>query len=173
MSTNNPFAKHTSSLFGSRGCDIDQALTYAHEVMSALSVEQDKTAMMTAIMVVVNTAANAWTQSQGPSPEQEIAAAWVRDLVAQEVDRHAAGLQDKVDDIIKEWIGANLDIEEKMDEWVQNSLTFEDACDNRVERWIENNLDVSTQVDEAVDNMDLSEKIESAINDMDVVVRVR
>jgi uncharacterized membrane protein YheB (UPF0754 family) len=158
MSTNNPFAKHTSSLFGSRGCDIDQALTYAHEVMSALSVEQDKTAMMTAIMVVVNTAANAWTQSQGPSPEQEIAAAWVRDLVAQEIDKHAQGLQDKVHETVSEWLDENLD--DKVDEWVQNSLTFEDQCDHRVERWIENNLDIS-------------DKIEEAINDMDLVVRVR
>lgn len=173
MSTNNPFAKHTSSLFGSRGCDIDQALTYAHEVMSALSVESDKTAMMTAIMVVVNTAANAWTQSQGPSPAQEIAAAWVRDLVAQEVDRHAAGLQDKVDDIIKEWIGANLDIEEKMNEWAQNSISFEDACDTRIESWIENNLDVSSLVDDAMGDYDLSEKMEECIQNMDLVVRVR
>ena len=168
----NPFAQHTSTMFGSRGCDIDQALVYANDVISAMPVEVQSHAM-TALMVVVNTAANAWTQAQGPSPEQEIAAAWVRDLVAQEVDRHAAGLQDKVDDIIKEWIGANLDIEEKMNEWAQNSISFEDACDNRIESWIENNLDVSTQVAEAVDDMDFSEKIESTINDMDLVVRVR
>ena len=158
MSTNNPFAKHTSSMFGSRGCDIDQALAYAHDVMSALSAEQDKTPVLTAIMVLVNTAANAWTQSQGPSPEQEIAAAWVRDLVAQEIDKHAQGLQDKVHETVSEWLDENLD--DKVDEWVQNSLTFEDQCDHRVERWIENNLD-------------LSDKIEEAINDMDLVVRVR
>ena len=62
---------------------------------------------------------------------------------------------------------------DKVDEWVQNSLTFEDACDNRVERWIENNLDVSPQVSEALDDLDLGDKIESAINDLDLVVRVR
>ena len=159
MSTNNPFAKHTSNLFASRGCDVDQALTYAHEVMSALSVESDKTAMLTAIMVVVNTAANAWTQSQGPSPAQEVAAAWVRDLVAQEIDRHAEGLQEKVQESVVEWLDSNL--EEKMDEWAGNgTCAFEDNVDERVERWIENNLDISDQ-------------IESAINDMDLVVRVR
>jgi hypothetical protein len=159
MSTNNPFAKYTSNLFASRGCDVDAALTYAHEVMSALSVESDKTAMLTAIMVVVNTAANAWTQSQGPSPEQEIAAAWVRDLVAQEIDKHAQGLQDKVQESVVEWLDSNL--EEKMDEWVGNgTCAFEDNVDERVERWINNNLDISDQ-------------IESAINDLDLVVRVR
>ena len=171
MSTNNPFAKHTSNMFGSRGCDIDQALAYAHDVMSALSAEQDKTFVLTAIMVLVNTAANAWAQAQGPSPAEEIAAAWVRDLVAQEIDKHSQGLQDAVTRHISLWTDDNL--EEKMNEWANNSLYFEDACDNRIERWIENNLDVSTQVDEAVDNMDLSEKIESTINDMDLVVRVR
>jgi len=156
MSTN-PFTKHTSSMFGSRGCDIDQALVYANDVISAMPVEVQSHAM-TALMVVVNTAANAWTQSQGPSPEQEIAAAWVRDLVAQEIEKHAQGMQDKVDETVSEWIESNLD--GKLDEWVNNSLSFEDACDNRVERWINNNLDIS-------------DKIEEAINDMDLVVRVR
>mgnify|MGYP003704745353 FL=1 len=157
MSTNNPFAHHTNNLFASRGCDIDQAMSYAQDMITALPPEMHAHAT-TALMVVVNTAANAWTQSQGPSPAQEVAAAWVRDLVAQEIDRHATGMQDKVSEYIADWMENNL--EEKVDEWVQNSLTFEDSCDNRVERWIENNLD-------------LSDQIESAINDMDLVVRVR
>ena len=159
MSTNNPFAKHTSNMFGSRGCDIDQALAYAHDVMSALSAEQDKTPVLTAIMVLVNTAANAWAQAQGPSPAEEIAAAWVRDLVAQEIDKHAQGLQDKVSELVTEWMDENLD--DKVDEWVgSGSCSFEDNVDERVERWINNNLDIS-------------DKIEEAINDMDLVVRVR
>ena len=156
MSTN-PFTKHTSTMFASRGCDIDQALVYANDVISAMPVEVQSHAM-TALMVVVNTASNAWAQSQGPSPEQEIAAAWVRDLVAQEIDKHAQGLQDKVSELVTEWLDENLD--DKVDEWVQNSLTFEDQCDHRVERWIENNLD-------------LSDKISDTINDLDLVVRVR
>lgn len=167
----NPFAKHTSNLFASRGADIEAALAYASDLVNAIESGSDKTAAMTAVMVLVNTAANAWTQSQGPSPAEEIAAAWVRDLVAQEIDKHSQGLQDAVTRHISLWTDDNL--EEKMNEWANNSLYFEDACDNRIERWIENNLDVSTQVDEAVDNMDLSEKIESTINDMDLVVRVR
>ena len=157
MSTNNPFAKHTSTMFGSRGCDIDQALVYANDVIAAMPVEQQSHAM-TALMVVVNTAANAFPQATGPSPVQEVASAWIRDLVAQEIDKHATGLQDKVGELVTEWIDGNLD--GKLDDWANNSLAFEDACDNRVERWIENNLD-------------LSDQIESAINDMDLVVRVR
>ena len=139
-------------------CDIDQALAYAHDVMSALSAEQDKTPVLTAIMVLVNTAANAWTQSQGPSPAQEIAAAWVRDLVAQEIDKHAQGMQDKVGDLVSEWLDENLD--GKADEWARNSLSFDDLVDDRVERWINNNLDLDDQVRET-------------INDLDLVVRAR
>ena len=157
MSTNNPFAKHTSTMFASRGCDVDQALVYANDVISAMPVEVQSHAM-TALMVVVNTAANAFTQATGPSPVQEVASAWIRDLVAQEIDKHATGLQDKVGELVTEWIDGNLD--GKLDDWANNSLAFEDACDNRVERWIENNLD-------------LSDQIESAITDMDLVVRVR
>ena len=170
MSTNNPFRHHTNNLFGSRGCDIDAAISYANDVITAMPADQHVHAT-TALMVLVNTAANAWAQAQGPSPAEEIAAAWVRDLVAQEIDKHSQGLQDAVTRHISLWTDDNL--EEKMNEWANNSLYFEDACDNRIERWIENNLDVSTQVDEAVENMDLSEKIESTINDMDLVVRVR
>ena len=157
MSANNPFAHHTNNLFASRGCDIDAAIAYANEMITAMPADQHIHAT-TALMVLINTAANAWTQSQGPSPEQEIAAAWVRDLVAQEIDKHAQGLQDKVSETVSEWLDDHLD--DKVDQWVQNSLTFEDQCDYRVERWIENNLD-------------LSDKISDTINDLDLVVRVR
>ena len=157
MSTNNPFRHHTNNLFGSRGCDIDAAISYANDVITAMPADQHVHAT-TALMVLVNTAANAWAQAQGPSPAEEIAAAWVRSLVAQEIDKHAQGLQDKVTETVSEWMDENLD--DKVDEWVQNSLTFEDQCDHRIERWIDNNLDIS-------------DKISDTINDLDLVVRVR
>lgn len=160
MNTSNPFAKHSSPLFADRGCDIESALSYAHSIMDSLSNQQDRTPVLTALMVLINTASRAFEQAQGPSPAQEVSAAWVRELVVQEMDKHNQGLQDRVDDIVKDLIKANLDIEEKLDEWVQNSCVFDDACDNRVEVWIENNLD-------------LTSAIESAINDLDLVVRVR
>ena len=145
MSTNNPFAKHASTMFASRGCDIDQALVYANDVITAMPTDVQAHAM-TALMVVINTASNAWAQSQGPSP-------------AQEIDKHAQGLQDKVSELVTEWMDENLD--DKMDEWAgSGSCSFEDNVDNRVESWIENNLDLSKQVEEA-------------INDLDLVVRVR
>jgi len=82
MSTNNPFAKHTSSMFGSRGCDIDQALIYANEVISAMPGEVQAHAT-TALMVVVNTAANVFAQSQGPSPERLMVLDLVNQLVGE------------------------------------------------------------------------------------------
>ena len=60
----NPLRKHTSSLFASRGCDIDAAVAYAKEVIEAMSGEERPLAY-TAMMVVLNTAANAFDQAQG------------------------------------------------------------------------------------------------------------
>jgi len=170
MSTNNPFAKHTSTMFASRGCDVDQALVYANDVISAMPVEVQSHAM-TALMVVVNTAANAFTQATGPSPAQEVAAAWIRDLVAQEIDRHATGLQDSVAIHVSGWLSDNLD--SRLEDWVENSMSFEDAVDNRVDRWIDNNLDISSQLESALEEYDFEDKVTSAINNLDLVVSVR
>ena len=168
MSTNNPFAKHTSSMFGSRGCDIDQALIYANEVISAMPGEVQAHAT-TALMVVVNTAANVFAQSQGPSPEKQIAAAWVRELVAQEIEKQS--LQTSAVETVIGWLSDNLD--DRLDDWANNSMGFDDSVSVVIERWIENNLDVSSQVESALEEFDLSDKIKSAINDMDLVVRTR
>ena len=158
MSTNNPFAKHTSNLFASRGCDIDLALSYAFDVMQGLSNESDKTAMMTGIMVIVNTASNAFTQATGPSPEKIAIMELINQITGEHINSAFNDLNEQVQDKVSAWMENNLD--GRLDDWVNNSMSFEDACDNRVERWIENNLD-------------LSDQIESAINDMDLVVRVR
>jgi len=166
--SNNPFAKHTSNLFGSRGCDIDQALIYANEVISAMPGEVQAHAT-TALMVVVNTAANIFTQATGPSPEKQIAAAWVRELVAQEIEKQS--LQTSAVETVIGWLSDNLD--NRLDDWANNSMGFDDAVAVVIDRWIENNLDVSSQVESALEDFDLSDKIESAINDMDLVVRTR
>lgn len=154
MSTN-PFTQHTSNMFADRGTNIDDAVEYADSLLETLT-GSDRAAATTALMVVINTAHNAWAAQ--PTPAQEIAAAWVRDLVAQEIDKHAQGMQDKVGDLVSEWLDENLD--GKADEWARNSLSFDDLVDDRVERWINNNLDLDDQVRET-------------INDLDLVVRVR
>ena len=78
MSTNNPFRKHTNSLFASRGCDIDEALSYAQDLIRGMP--NGGADALTAMMVVINTAANAFDQAQGPSPEKlavlELSESW-------------------------------------------------------------------------------------------------
>lgn len=116
MSTNNPFAKHTSSMFASRGCDIDQALVYANDVIAAMPVEQQSHAM-TALMVVVNTAANAFTQATGPSPEKLAAEALIREAVARELG--------DFDQRIRAWMDDNLDLDDAIQSWMNDNLEGE------------------------------------------------
>lgn len=141
MSTN-PFRKHASSLFASRGCDIDQALVYAHEVMGALANEQDKTPMLTAIMVIINTAANAFDQAQGPSPEKLA----ILDLIRNEIDNWASSY---LDDRIESWVDDNLDINDKVQDYLNDNLDLDDM----IEGWMDNNF--QSKVNDAIDNMDL------------------
>lgn len=124
----NPFAQHQSALFAERA-SIDEALNYAHEVLGAL-VGSDRAAAMTAVMVLVNTAAKVW-----PAPVQ--------------ADPARALLADMVRQMVQESVG---DLDSKMDSWAQNSLLFDDACDSRIERWIENNLDLSQEIGDFLRN---------------------
>jgi hypothetical protein len=131
----NPFAAHRSDLFADRET-IDEALNYAHEVLTAV-VGSDRAAAMTAVMVLVNTAAKLWPQPVQADPARALLA----DIVRQ---------------VVEETVG---DFDSKMDAWAMNSLVFEDACDSRVERWIENELDISDQIEETIKEMDLVIKV--------------
>ncbi len=131
----NPFAAHRSDLFADRET-IDEALNYAHEVLTAV-VGSDRAAAMTAVMVLVNTAAKLWPQPVQADPARALLADMVRQMVEEAVG----------------------DLDSKMDEWVQNSLAFDDACDSRVERWVENELDISDQIEETIKEMDLVIKV--------------
>lgn len=128
----NPFAQHQSALFADRD-SIDEALNYAHEVLGAL-VGSDRAAAMTAVMVLVNTAAKNWPQPVQADPARALLADHLADMVRQ---------------MVQETVG---DLDSKMDEWAQNSQAFDDACDNRVERWVENNLDLSQEIGDFLRN---------------------
>lgn len=139
MSTN-PFSPHTSNLFASRGCDVDAAMMYARQLLDNINPE-DRAAATTALMVVINTANNAFAQAQGPGPEK-IA---VMELIGQIVDDRISKALDSLDD--------------RMDEWARNSLTFDEVVDGRVEKWMEDNVDFEDAVKEAIDNVDLVVRI--------------
>ena len=170
MTTINPFEKHTNKMFASRGCDIDSALSYAQDVVNGLPTEVQAYAM-TALMVVVNTASNAFAQSQGPSPEKIAVTEMINNLVDKKLIEAFGNLEGTIDDKITEWMRGNLD--EELDRWATNAMSFEDACDRRIESWIENNLDVSDAVESALDDIDMDDKVTNIINDLDLVVRVR
>lgn len=126
MSTNNPFRKHVNNLFANRGCDIDQALEYAQALISSKPNNADA---MTALMVVINTAANAFDQAQGPSPERLA----VQDMVRTLVDQQLAKSEDRISQAIDDWMSDNL--ESRVEEALDNQL------DDRINDWLNDNLE--------------------------------
>ena len=146
MSTNNPFRHHTNNLFASRGCDIDAALSQAQEIITAMPTEQHAPAM-TALMVVINTAANAFDQAQGPSPEKLA----VLDLIRNEIENWASS---NFDQRVEDWFDNNVDIAEKIQDHMNDNVDI----DNSISEWM---------------NEYLESHVEEAINNIDLVVRVR
>ena len=124
MSTN-PFRKHTSSMFATRGCDIDEAIVYANDVITAMPTEVQSHAM-TAVMVLVNTAANAFDQASGPSPEKLAVQDMVRSMVSRQLD---------------DWIACNL--ESAIEGWMENNLSdqLDNILDDKVRDWMNDNLE--------------------------------
>ena len=141
MSTNNPFRKHTSSMFASRGCDIDEAIVYANDVITALPTESQAGAM-TALMVVVNTAANAFDQARGPSPEKLA----ILDLIRNEIDNWASR---HLDNHIEGWVDSNLDVKDIVREYLEDNLDV----DHTVTEWMNEYLE--SHITEAIENIDL------------------
>ena len=135
MSTNNPFAHHTNKLFASRGCDIDQAMSYANDVITAMPTEVQSHAM-TALMVVVNTAANAFDQARGPSPEKLAVEALIREAVARELG--------DFDQRIRNWMDDNIDIDDAIQSWMNTNL--EDEVTSAVQDVIRNSVTVNIDI---------------------------
>jgi len=144
MSTNNPFAKHTNNMFASRGCDVDAAVEYAGEILNALS--SDKAAAMTALMVVINTAANVFDQARGPSPEKLAILA----LIRNEIDNWASSY---LGNHIEAWADDNLNISDKVQEYINDNLDIE----NSILEWMNDNLE--SHISDAIDNIDLVVRI--------------
>ena len=142
----NPIRKHTSTMFASRGCDIDEALVYANDVITAMPTEVQAHAM-TALMVFVNTAANAFDQARGPSPEKLA----VLDLIRTEIENWASS---NFDSRVEDWVDNNLDIAEKIQDHMNDNIDI----DNSVSEWM---------------NEYLESHVSDAINNLELVVRTR
>lgn len=157
----NPLDQFRSGLFGSRGCDIEAALQYVDELAAASS---DAVAVQTAARVLLNTAANAVHQvMNAPSPERLA----LIELIDQRIDDHkliredavANQITDWMNDHLEEYIGDNIDIEDKINDWMSDNFDVTDynindaihewSSDNladEVEKVIKNSLTFSVQV---------------------------
>jgi len=146
----NPLRKHANNVFASRGCDIDAAMNYATEVLFALS--SDKAAAMTALMVVVNTAANAFDQATGPSPEKLA----IIELIDSRINEHLLG---DMDQKISDWFDDNVDIDDRISSWMSDNFDVTDYnvgdidIDEKVTEWMNEYLE--THIGEAIEKMDL------------------
>jgi len=135
--TTNPIAKHTSTLFASRDRDFDAAIAYAKEVIEAMPNETRSSAY-TALMVVVNTAANVCcTQSQSPSPE--------RLALIELIDERIAASASNIDQQISDWMDSNVDHDNLISEWMSdnfdvNDYNVDDVVDDKIKEWASDNL---------------------------------
>ena len=155
----NPFRKHANNLFASKGCDVDAAMDYASEVLFALTA--DKAAAMTALMVVVNTAANAFDQARGPSPEKLA----LIDLIDSRINQYEHLLREgEMDQKISDWFDNNVDIDDRISTWMSDNF---DVTDYNVDA-----IDIDEKVTDWM-NEYLESHIGEAINNMDLVVRIR
>ena len=145
----NPFRKHANHLFASRGCDVDQALSYAFELVSAMP-DEAKAAANTAIMVLVNTAATAFDQARGPSPERLALIELIDERISAAMKQETS-----IEDQIEEWFNENIDIEDKINDWLSDNFDVTDYNFNdAVSEWMNDNL-------------------ADKISDIDLVVRAR
>ena len=146
----NPIRKHTSDLFASRGCDIDSAMEQAKQIIEALPSD-NRAPAYTALMVVINTAANAFDQSRGPSPERLA----LIELIDHRISEFKLVREDAVEQMVESWIESNLDIDDKINDWMSNNFDLSDfSISDSINDWMSDNL-------------------EDKINDLELVVKVR
>jgi uncharacterized membrane-anchored protein YjiN (DUF445 family) len=120
----NPFAAHRSDLFADRET-VDEALNYAHEVLASL-VGSDRAAAMTAVMVLVNTAAKLWPQPVQADPARALLADMVRQMVEQHLEETATDLEEKIEEGVQTWMDRNLEdkITSEVEDFIKNSVTI-------------------------------------------------
>ena len=132
----NPIRKHTSDLFASRGCDIDSAMEQAKQIIEALPSD-NRAPAYTALMVVINTAANAFDQSRGPSPERLA----LIELIDHRISENKLIREDDIESKIEDWIESNLDIDDKINDWMSNNFDLSDySIGDSVSDWMSDNL---------------------------------
>jgi hypothetical protein len=121
----NPFAQHRSDLFADRET-IDEALKYAHTVILDALEGSDKAAAMTAVMVLVNTAAKLWPAPVQADPARALLSDLVRELVDARIPEVLGDLEEKIEDVVETWMDRNLEdkISSEVESFIKNSVTI-------------------------------------------------
>jgi uncharacterized protein YjgD (DUF1641 family) len=138
----NPVSKFRNNIFGSRGCNIQEAVDYANELINTLP-QTDQVGIRVGFGVLLNTIDNAVAQSQGPSPEKI--------AIIELIDQRIA---DKVRDML-----AEDDISDQISNWMSNNFDVEDYnVGDAIESWADRNLD--EKINEAINNLTFTVNIE-------------
>lgn len=142
----NPVSQFRNGVFGSRGCNIQEAVDYVNELISTLP-QTDQIGIRVGFGVLVNTIDNAVTQSQGPSPEKLAIIALIDERIAEHKLVREDQLRDKIMDIV-----ADDDIDDQISNWMSNNFDINDYdVDGAIESWVYNNLDEKMQ--DAISNL--------------------
>lgn len=159
----NPFKPHAQNLFSQRDT-IDEAMAYAHQLINALDAS-DRIAALTALMVVINTAAKVWPVAPAAGDIAQVQADLDSRLVALanrvsdlEVHLNGATLTPLTNEYIakvaresvSEW--ADDSFNDLADDWLRNHADLDDSIQN----WMENNMDVENEVREVLSSANLS-----------------
>jgi hypothetical protein len=122
----------------------------AKQIIEALPSD-NRAPAYTALMVVINTAANAFDQSRGPSPERLA----LIELIDHRISEFKLVREDAVEQMVESWIESNLDIDDKINDWMSNNFDLSDfSISDSINDWMSDNL-------------------EDKINDLELVVKVR
>jgi hypothetical protein len=130
----------------------------AKQIIEALPSD-NRAPAYTALMVVINTAANAFDQSRGPSPERLA----LIELIDQRISEHKLIRADDVDQKVSDWIESNLDIDDMISEWMGNNFDITDHDDN---------IDWDSQLGDRISDW-MSDNLSDRINDLELVVRAK
>jgi hypothetical protein len=145
----NPVSQFRNGIFGSRGCNIQEAIDYVNELINTLT-PTDQVGIRVGFGVLVNTIDNAVAQSQGPSPEKLAIIALIDERIAEHKLVRADELQSRVMDFLE-----HDDISDQISDWMSNNFDIDDYdLDSQIENWVDNNLD--EKVSEAVGNLEFS-----------------
>lgn len=153
----NPLDQFRSQLFGSRGCDIAEALNYVDELATAST---DSVAIQTAARVLLNTCANAVAQvMNAPSPEKLA----LIELIDQRILENKLVRTEDLESKVQDWIECNLDFDDMISEWMGNNFDINDHDDN---------IDWDAQLGDRISDW-MSDNLEDKINDLELVVKIK